>query len=157
MAFVTYILLAGVALGTQDRFTPEQLGVVSSASLVWLVIEILAILFSMYVLQVSTDLKYLDLLAYCGYKYVGMLLILIGSMLFESSGYYITLLWCSITICFFLIRTLKLAIIPHGAEDAYSHGNKRRLYMLLVIALAQPVLMWWLTRSVAAPSPVPAT
>ena len=53
------------------RFTPEQLGMIASSATVWLVIEILVLLLSMYVIQVTTDLKYLDLLAYCGYKYVG--------------------------------------------------------------------------------------
>ena len=54
------------------RFTPEQLGITSSTALVWLIIEILLLLLIMYILNVTTDLKYLDLLAYCGYKYVGL-------------------------------------------------------------------------------------
>lgn len=53
------------------RFTPEQLGMTTTSALVWLFIEIVVLLLSMYILQVTTDLKYLDLLAYCGYKYVG--------------------------------------------------------------------------------------
>ena len=53
------------------RFTPEQLGIQASSALVWLVIEILAILLSLYLMNVQTDLKYLDLMAYSGYKYVG--------------------------------------------------------------------------------------
>ena len=53
------------------RFTPEQLGLTSSTALVWTIIEIVALLIAMYIVNVATDLKYLDLLAYCGYKYVG--------------------------------------------------------------------------------------
>ena len=53
------------------RFSPEQLGMTSSSAMVWLIIEIVVLLLSMYILRVSTDLKYYDLLAYCGYKYVG--------------------------------------------------------------------------------------
>ena len=71
MAFVTYILLAGIMLGTQNRFTPEMLGMTASSALVWMVIEIVALLVAMYILNVTTDLKYMDLLSYCGYKYVG--------------------------------------------------------------------------------------
>ncbi len=37
----------------------------------WLIIEILLLVLMTYILNVSTELKYLDLLAYCGYKYVG--------------------------------------------------------------------------------------
>ncbi len=53
------------------RFTPEQLGITCSSAFVWLIIEILLLVLMTYILNVSTELKYLDLLAYCGYKYVG--------------------------------------------------------------------------------------
>ncbi|KAI0222770.1 Protein YIF1B-B [Lamellibrachia satsuma] len=145
MAFVTYILLAGVVLGTQNRFTPEQLGILASTALVWLVIEILLLLLVTYLMSVSTDLKYLDLLAYCGYKYVGMILSLAAGMVFRSTGYYLMLAWTSITIAFFLIRSLKFAIIPYADRDSFTRGNKRRLYTLLSIALSQPFFMWCLT------------
>jgi len=71
MSFVTYILLAGLLLGTQTRFTPEALGITASTALIWTTIEILGLLLSMYVMNVSSRLKLLDLLSYCGYKYVG--------------------------------------------------------------------------------------
>merc|ERR1711894_770572 len=130
MAFVTYILLAGVALGMQDRFTPEQLGITCSTALVWLVIEILVLLMTTYIMNVSTDLKYLDLLSYCGYKYVGMILAILGGMFFNGLGYYVTLLWTGGTLAFFLVRSLKLAIIPHSDSESFSRGSKRRTYML---------------------------
>ena len=65
------------------RFTPEQLGITSSTALVWLIIEILLLLLIMYILNVTTDLKYLDLLAYCGYKYVGLV----------SSNNFVIVIW----------------------------------------------------------------
>ena len=65
------------------RFTPEQLGITSSTALVWLIIEILLLLLIMYILNVTTDLKYLDLLAYCGYKYVGSV----------SSNNFVIVIW----------------------------------------------------------------
>ncbi|KAK2170728.1 hypothetical protein LSH36_1g23006 [Paralvinella palmiformis] len=127
------------------RFGPEQLGMTASTALVWLIIEILVLLLSMYITNVSTDLKYYDLLAYCGYKYVGIILTVIGGLLFQSTGYYIVLLWTSICIAFFLFRALKFAIIPHTDPDGYARGNKRRLYMLLLMSLSQPLFIWWLT------------
>jgi len=147
MAFVTYILLAGVSLGTQSRFSPEQLGLTASTALVWNVIELFILLLTMYIVNVSTGLKYLDLLAYCGYKYVGMILVILGSLMFQSTGYYATLAWTSLSIAFFLVRSLKLAIAPHSdPATSYETGNKRRLYMLLVVAFSQPLLIWWMTR-----------
>lgn len=53
------------------RFTPELLGVHASSALVWLIMEVLAVLLSLYLVTVSTDLTTIDLLAFAGYKYVG--------------------------------------------------------------------------------------
>lgn len=146
MAFVTYILLAGLVLGTQSRFSPEHLGLTASTAFAWTIIELLILLLTMYILNVSTDLKYLDLLAYCGYKYVGMIVIMLGGLAFQSTGYYISLLWTAISIAFFLVRSLRLAILPHSDPSSFERGNKRRLYVLLMVAIFQPLLMWWLTR-----------
>ena len=54
-----------------DRFTPEQLGITASSALVWLCIELTVIIMSIYIMGISSQIKYLDLLALCGYKYVG--------------------------------------------------------------------------------------
>nr|XP_046151415.1 protein YIF1A-like isoform X7 [Oncorhynchus gorbuscha] len=69
MAFITYILLAGMALGIQKRFSPEVLGLCASTALVWVVIEVLVMLLCLYILSVHSDI--FDLFAYSGYKYVG--------------------------------------------------------------------------------------
>ncbi|XP_048732427.1 protein YIF1B-A-like isoform X2 [Ostrea edulis] len=145
MAFVTYILIAGVVLGTYNKFTPEQLGIQTSSALVWLILELFVLNMSLYIMNLKTDLKYLDILAYCGYKFVGMILCLLGGMLFQSTGYYVSLLWFSITIAFFLVQTLRVKILPHSDESHNSRGSKRSLYLILSMSLLQPVMMWWLT------------
>lgn len=66
MSFVTYVLVAGLVMGTQNRFTPEQLGITASYGLVWLFVEIMAILFSLYIFSVQAEIKTLDLVAFCG-------------------------------------------------------------------------------------------
>ncbi|KAL5007926.1 hypothetical protein ScPMuIL_013507 [Solemya velum] len=147
MAFVTYILVAGVVLGTQDRFTPEQLGIQASTALVWLVLELLAILFSMYLMNVKTDLKYLDMMCYIGYKFVGMIFCLLASLIMFGAGYYCVLGWFSLSIVFFLIRTLRVQILPHSEADGFTRGAHRTLYLILAISALQPFLMWWLTRN----------
>jgi len=146
MSFVTYVLLCGVCLGIQEKFTPESLGIITSSALAWLFIEIILLILSIYILNVNTDLNYTDLLSCCGYKYVGTILCLLGN-LFSSTGYYLALLWCGSAISFFLLRSLKLSINPHNNGD-FTLGNKRRVYTLMVLSLSQPVLMWWLTYSI---------
>jgi hypothetical protein len=56
------------------RFSPELLGVQASSAFVWLIMEVLAVLLSLYLVTVNTDLTTVDLLAFSGYKYVGYVL-----------------------------------------------------------------------------------
>lgn len=53
------------------RFSPDLLGLQASSALAWLTLEVLAILFSLYLVTVNTDLTTIDLVAFLGYKYVG--------------------------------------------------------------------------------------
>lgn len=71
MAFVTYILIVGVSLGTQNKFSPEQLGMQASSALGWLVIEVLIIFILLQVLAIKSALKTFDIISFCGYKYYG--------------------------------------------------------------------------------------
>ncbi|XP_076441571.1 protein YIF1B-like isoform X2 [Babylonia areolata] len=148
MAFVTYVLAAGVLMGTQNRFTPEQLGVQASTALVWVIIELIAVMLSLYVMNLASDLKYTDCLAYSGYKFVGMIFSLLAGLLFRGAGYYITLLWFAAALSFFLVRTLRHKVLPHAGSEGSARGTKRSLYLIISIAAAQPLLMWWLTRHV---------
>ena len=51
------------------RFTPEQLGLSASSLLVWLVVEVLLIYLGLFLAQVTAHLSWMDILAYCSYKY----------------------------------------------------------------------------------------
>ncbi|XP_035242159.1 protein YIF1B isoform X2 [Anguilla rostrata] len=148
MAFITYILVAGLALGTQNRFTPEILGMQASSALVWLIIEVLATLLSLYLVTVNTDLTTIDLIAFSGYKYVGMIVGVVAGLLFGRTGYYLMLLWCCASIFVFMIRTLRLKILSEAAaEGVLVRGakNQLRMYLTMTIAAAQPVFMYWFT------------
>lgn len=147
MASVTYILLTGVIFGFQGRFSPEYLGIQSSETFGWLTLEVLLSLFGIYLLNIQSNISYLDIIAYSGYKFVSMIVILISYVLLEQPGYYFGLVYVSLALAFFLIRTLKLKVLPH-AEAYPSECNKRRVYFLLLIALVQPFIMWWLTHRI---------
>nr|CAG4652056.1 EOG090X0ATU [Triops cancriformis] len=150
MSFITYILTAGVCLGIQNRFTPEVLGIQASSALVWMVMEVLAILLTLYVMNIQSSLRALDIIAFSGYKYVGMIAILLITLALYGTGYFLALIYCSVSLSFFLIRTLKFQVQPDVQSNQYSHhassGSKRRTYLLLFIASIQPLMMWWLTR-----------
>lgn len=74
MATITYILLSGVIFGFQGRFSPEYLGILSSEAFGWLLLEVLLSLFAIYILNIQNNISYLDIVAYCGYKFVRLVL-----------------------------------------------------------------------------------
>nr|XP_006642838.1 PREDICTED: protein YIF1A-like [Lepisosteus oculatus] len=148
MAFITYILLAGMALGIQQRFSPEVLGLCASTALVWIIIEVLALLLSLYLVTVHSDLTTFDLLAYCGYKYVGMILTVLCGLLFGSDGYYVALAWSSCALMYFIVRSLRMKILSSVSADGMGgHNSRNRLRMYITVATAafQPIIIYWLT------------
>lgn len=151
MAFVTYILMVGVTLGFEDRFSPEKLGIYASSALGWFVIEVFIIFLSLQILSIKSALATFDIMAFCGYKYFGMILCLLGQ-LFVPDMYYFVLLYMSLSFTYFMVRNLKLMILTgnptrsnSNAYESQPFGNKRRIYLLLFISLLQPFFMWWLT------------
>ncbi|KAM6427592.1 protein YIF1B [Liasis olivaceus] len=147
MAFITYLLVAGLALGTQNRFSPDLLGLLASSALAWLAVEVLAVLLGLYLAAINTDLTPVDLVAFSGYKYVGMIVGLLAGLVFGKAGYYVLLGWCCVTTFVFMIRTLRLKILSEAAEGVLRRDTQNQLRMYLTVAVAglQPLLMCWLT------------
>ncbi|KAF0030521.1 hypothetical protein F2P81_017252 [Scophthalmus maximus] len=110
--------------------------------------EVLAVLLSLYLVTVNTDLTTIDLLAFSGYKYVGMIVGVVAGLLFGKPAYYLSLLWCCAAIFVFMIRTMRLKLLSEAAaEGRLVRGtrNQLRMYLTMSIAAAQPIFMYWLT------------
>jgi len=154
MAFVTYILVVGYMLGMQDRFSPDLLAATASTSLTVLVLELVVIYMTVTIMNINTTLAKCDILAFCMYKYVGMILCLVMGMFFSTTGYYFALAYTALALALFLFRTLHLRVEPevHGVE---SHG-KRKIWLLASMVGWQPLVMLWLTYSLI-PSYTPLT
>jgi len=90
------------------RFSPEQLGITASTALVWTTIEILILLLSLYIMNISTSLKLLDLFSYCGYKYVG----------------YVSFHWFNCQLISFL-HTIALNYVLHCLWKGEKQGDKQ--------------------------------
>ena len=112
MAFVTYILVVGYMLGMQDRFSPEVLGTTSGSALTMFILELIMIYLTTRIMSINTNLKMFDTMAFCMYKYVGMIFSLVVGMFFSSSGYYLALIYISLALALFLFRTLHLRVEP---------------------------------------------
>ncbi|CAH0728683.1 unnamed protein product, partial [Brenthis ino] len=178
MGYVTYVLLAGFMLGLQHRFSPEQISIQASSALAYIIFEMVLYLGTLYVSAAGPATRTLDLLAYSGYKYTTMIASLLAALAAGPTGYYCVLLYCSIALSFFLVKTLRLQLpsgshVPEqpysGYPNSYSAnpyvdtwakppggGTKRRLYFLLFVAVTQPLLSWWLTHHLVPSAPLAA-
>jgi hypothetical protein len=79
MAFVTYILLSTLLAGLRGAFQPELLGYTASTAFFIVFVEILGLKLGSYLLSISNDSQLLDLVAYSGYKFVGIIVTLVLS------------------------------------------------------------------------------
>lgn len=145
MAYATYVLLVGYILGLRNAFSPDSLATTASSALVWLILEIGIIYLTLTVMSINTSLTKWDILSFSSYKYVGIIVVLMLGLLLNSKGYYIGWIYVSAALMFFLLRTLKLRIEPevHGMQV---HG-KRKLYIIILYAFLQPLLIWFMTYS----------
>lgn len=73
MALVTYILLSTTIAGIKGAFQPELLGYTASTAFGIVVFEILCLKLGTYLLSISNESQLLDLVAYSGYKFVGII------------------------------------------------------------------------------------
>lgn len=129
MGYITYVIVAGLLLGMQNRFSPEQLGIQASSAMAYSIFELVIYSISLYVMNVKTSLKTLDLLAFTGYKYVNIVVCLLMSTLFFRSGYYIALAYTSFSFGFFLVSNTNntkriLEVINCNCLTATDVANK---------------------------------
>jgi hypothetical protein len=73
MALVTYILLSTLIAGLRGQFQPELLGYTASTALAIVVFELVGLKLGCYLLGISSDSQLYDLIAYSGYKFVGII------------------------------------------------------------------------------------
>lgn len=84
MALITYILLSTVLAGVRGSFHPELLGSITSTALAVVIIEIIFLKLAMYMLSINNDSQLMDLVAYSGYKFVGVIVTLFLSEIFTG-------------------------------------------------------------------------
>jgi hypothetical protein len=106
MGLITYVLLTGFIMGTQMRFTPEDLGINASSLLAWLAFEIILIWLGLFLARVTAQLSLLDIISYCSYKYISMIVSVGASLLGGPMAYYATLAWTTTAIAYFEVGKL---------------------------------------------------
>ena len=78
--------------------------------------EVLIIWLCLYLLAVHSQLRWLDLVAFCGYKYVGMIASVGCGLLGGTYVYYSVLGYTALTIAYFLV---SVRLIYTGSTDIF--------------------------------------
>jgi protein transport protein YIF1 len=86
MAFVTYILLYTLIAGLRGAFKPELLGSISGTAIITVLLEIAGLKLAMYLLSINSESQLLDLVAYSGYKFVGVIATLAVAEMWNRGG-----------------------------------------------------------------------
>jgi len=153
MAFVTYILVAALQSGLQSRFHPEVFGVVATKAIVVLLLDILFVKGGCYLLGIQGTNPIVDLLAYGGYKFVGVIATrLVGLAGSSPTLYSIAFIYTFLAHAFFLLRSLRSVVLPDvgatpGAVGTVSHAQRsRRITFLFLVAVVQILFMGVLVR-----------
>ncbi|RDX46414.1 YIF1-domain-containing protein [Lentinus brumalis] len=152
MAFVTYILLAALYSGLNSRFHPEILGITASKALAVVLLDFFFVKSGCYFLNIPGGLssQVLDLLAYDGYKFVGVIITLIAGLLgFGRTMYLLTFIYTFLATSFFLLRSLRSMVLPDASATAAAVNpsqRSRRITFLFLVAVSQILYMGVLVR-----------
>ncbi|KAJ5484886.1 hypothetical protein N7539_004874 [Penicillium diatomitis] len=162
MALVTYILLSVLLAGFRGNFHPELLGSITTTAIAVIVFEILCLKMAMYILSINNDSQLLDLVAYSGYKFVGIIMTLVASEILTpergTSGWvgWTVFVYTFLANAFFLLRSLKYVLLPDSTDSAMRNGgmhtvarsqrNRRTQFLFVYSYLIQFVFMWVLSR-----------
>lgn len=144
MSLITYILLSTVLAGVRGTFTPELLGSIATTCFVVVVIEIIVLRVAIYLLNITNESQLLDLAAYAGYKFVGVIVtLLVSEVVTAGRGTNNLVGWCVFFYTwqansFFLVsgqswnpdvtnhsqlRSLKYVLLPDSSNDPSLRGG----------------------------------
>lgn len=109
MSFVTYIFLSTILAGLRGAFHPELLGMTATTAFAIIIFEILCLKLGTYLLNISSDSQLLDLVAYSGYKFVGIIVVLVVAEILnggQGTGGWVgwtIFIYCFAANAFFLV------------------------------------------------------
>lgn len=120
MALVTYILLSTVLAGLRGSFHPELLGSITTTAIAVVIFEIVLLKVAMYILNITNDSQLLDLIAYSGYKFVGIIVTLaLAEVLSGGNGTggvigWSVFLYTFLANAFFLVSNSSNLLLGNG-------------------------------------------
>ncbi|KAJ3009352.1 hypothetical protein HKX48_008018 [Thoreauomyces humboldtii] len=174
MTFVTYILLVGIRLGLNDAnaagkvdpsqginpakviksFSPDVLGMTGTTAFFIVFFEVLFFKLGFYLLNVTTDVPFLDLVSYSGYKFLGVISAMVAKIISPITWpVYVVLGYTMLCLGFFTLRSLKYIILPEGYSTLEPSARQRRVQFLFLVSAVQiflsSVMVIWSTTKTA--------
>jgi len=155
MAVFTYILLTTLHSGMIKQFSPLVLGESASRALAVVLLDFAFVKLGCYVLNIPGSSQFIDIFAYSGYKFVGVIFTLVADFVGLRGLTWTTIfLYAFASNSFFLLRSLRAVILPDASSVPATHATgtlsqaqrRRRIVFLLLEALLQIIYMWWLVR-----------
>ncbi|TFK66346.1 YIF1-domain-containing protein [Pluteus cervinus] len=153
MAMLTYVLLASSLSTLRD---PKVLGECASRAFGVVLLDFLFVKLGCYILNVQASI--VDLVAYGGYKFVGVILTLVTSLLpgLPNVTWKVVFVYAFLANAFFLLRSLRSVVLPDPSISTNptststataSHAQRRRrITFLFLEAVCQIVYMSALVR-----------
>ncbi|ODV85994.1 hypothetical protein CANARDRAFT_28048 [[Candida] arabinofermentans NRRL YB-2248] len=147
MSFISYILLWAVFSGVNGSFHPQLLGYATTRTLAFYFMDIFIMKVSFYVLGVSSkNSKIWDLASYSGYKFISILsLMMIKNLISSKVLIYISYFLNVFSLGFFLMRSLRYAVLPSGLDSNNLSPATKRIrtqYLFIYSFVIQAVLVW---------------
>ncbi|RIA81779.1 COPII-coated vesicle component Hrf1 [Glomus cerebriforme] len=150
MALVTYVLLTGIVAGTEHKFHPEVLGVNATTAFLLMISELTFIKGGCYLLNIAAETRILDLLAYSGYKFIGVIVTLLVGLLAPFWVVVATFFYTVAANGFFLLRSLRYVVFPDttttNTVNIPQRNRQRRIHFLFLVASLQFVFMYLLIK-----------
>ncbi|KAI3871867.1 hypothetical protein MKX03_012903 [Papaver bracteatum] len=145
MAFVTYIFLSGLLLGLLGRFSPEALHRQFTKGVLGWILQVMLLKGILHSLG-NDETPLLDIVSYSGYAFAGAVISVAGRIILlgNPSYYYYTVVgWECLCMAVFLVKIMKRVVFTEGACRYKLYSTKRH-YLLLLVAVAQIPLLFWL-------------
>ncbi|KAM3472938.1 hypothetical protein MY8738_008630 [Beauveria namnaoensis] len=151
MAIVTFILLSTLIAGLRGDFQPELLGYTATKGLVVVIVEIIALKLGCYLLSISSQSQLFDLIAYSGYKFVGIIATIAVAEIVnggKGTGGWVgwsIFLYTFLANSLFLMRSLKYVLLPESAgsnggpmqTDSRAKRNQRTQFLFFYSYIVQ--------------------
>ncbi|KAG1883675.1 YIF1-domain-containing protein [Suillus subluteus] len=155
MGLVTYILIAALQTGLQERSHPEILGASATRVLVVVLIDFLFVQCGCYLLNVQGMSQVVDLIAYGGYKFVGIIITLFVHLLnLGQTIYALVFVYAFAVNALFILHSLRLAVLPDSRVNIGTinlASRKHRITFLFLEAVLQVIYMGILVRVCTIP------